>query len=654
MAYSPTLGLAVQVAERGQIYTSTDLDLWLPRDTALTNAMRGVTFFGSRIVVVGENGAVLFADDPTLFQSGTLIDGPTTDWLEAVAASPTLVVAAGDNGAIYTSNDGATWKRQGSGTTTWLRGVAAGSANFVAVGENGWILTSPNGTNWLRRNSPTPRHLNRVHYAVGRFTAVGDAGVTISSTNNGTDWFFETTGATNVLQYATHGGPHRLVDGVSEVRLQTNGVWMNELAKTNGPPAWTYYCAIGLPGFFLIGGQTGMQSEGYQIGGLPYFWLTPYNSVRNWLWSVARLPSFYVAVGDFGTVMTSGNGVNWTLELSPSTVTNTTLLGVGGDTNLLLAVGEGGKIIYSPNLLTNVVITNQSGVITQTVSTLGVLWFAHTNSPTTNTLQGVGVLSNSLYVISGVQGTLFTSADGMTWAPCDSGTTNVLSSITEWPGGLLASGDNGTIIASPDGVTWNTRPTGAEDWLYRVRWLNGTLIAVGQNGAILTSTDSLTWTNRSSGTSNWLTDVTFVEDTWFAVGTGGTVLTSTNLASWTPRGTITKKPLYAAASYDGQLVVTGVEGVILRSQVVPHLTPVSILNYSRVTTNGPSPVHNVFLFGGQPDQLFTLQRATNLVTAAWTDIADLEILDGSGTLFYVETISGTNIPPIEFYRTQIE
>ena len=54
MAYSPAMSLAVQVAERGQIFTSDNLDLWLPRDSKVTNALQGVVFFGQRIVIVGE------------------------------------------------------------------------------------------------------------------------------------------------------------------------------------------------------------------------------------------------------------------------------------------------------------------------------------------------------------------------------------------------------------------------------------------------------------------------------------------------------------------------------------------------------------------------------------------------------------------------
>src|SRR5881296_445512 len=173
MAYSPLLGLGVQVAERGQLYTSDNLSTWLPRDSGVSNALRAVTFFGPRIVITGESGVVLYADSPADFKPGRLLDGPTGDWLEAVAASPEALVAVGDNGAVYTSNDGVSWKRQKPNLTQWLRGVAFGNNTFVAVGENGFIATSPNGTAWLKRNIGTTTNLNRVAFTSGFFTAVG-------------------------------------------------------------------------------------------------------------------------------------------------------------------------------------------------------------------------------------------------------------------------------------------------------------------------------------------------------------------------------------------------------------------------------------------------------------------------------------------------
>lgn len=651
MAYSASRSLAVQVAERGQIYTSSDLDLWLPRESNLTNALRAVTFFGpsQRVVTTGEKGAVLYADDVDHFQNGTVLDGPTTNWLEAVTASPNLLVAAGDSGTIFTSPDGMTWARQNSGTNVWFRGAAAGAGNFIVVGKHGSIYTSPNGTNWTRRTSGTSQHLNRVGFGNNRFTAVGVGGTTLFSLNGGTNWFPESPGATNDLYYAATGGTNRLLDGSHEVRLHDGREWSDELAKTNGPPNWTYLTAIGRTDFFVIAGQSGMQSEGYQVHGQSYFWLTPYNSVRNWLWDVMRLPSFYVTVGDFGTVMTSGNGVDWALEYVPPAVTNTTFLGVGGNTNLLLAVGDSGTIIYSPNILTNIVISNQ----THTVSTLGVLWFKVPGKVTTNSLQGVGVLSNSLYVVTGNQGAVFTSTNGTDWATASSGTTSLLSSVSDWPGGLIAVGDNGTIIASTNGTVWGKRGSGVTNWLFRVRWLNGALVAVGQNGTILTSTNSTVWALRTSGTTNWLTDVEFLDDSWFVLGLNRTVLTSTNLVDWVNRGTLTKTPLYAAATDGRQLVLVGGEGAILRSPVVPDPTPVSFLNYARFATNGGSLAYNLYLLGGKTDQRFTLDSTTNTAVSAWSTGPQFEIFDGSGTLYYIETVSGTNLPPAEFYRTKL-
>jgi len=186
-----------------------------------------------------------------------------------------------------------------------------------------------------------------------------------------------------------------------------------------------------------------------------------------------------------------------------------------------------------------------------------------------------------------------------------------------------------------------------------VRWLNDALVAVGQGGTVLTSTNGTAWTSRTSGTTNWLTDVAFIEDTWFAVGLSGTVLTSTNLVNWVNRGTATKKPLYAAATDTGQLILVGVEGVILRSQVVPDLAPVSFLGYGRIQTNGASPAYNLFLMGGKTDQQLSLDRGTNINDREWITGPELEIIDGAGTLYYLETIFGTNIPPSEFYRTRL-
>ncbi len=655
MAYSFPLLLAVQVADRGQIYTSDNLDLWIHRDSGTTDLLLGVTFFGSRILVAGEKGRVLYADSVDAFTNGTLLDGATSDWLEAVAASPRLAVAVGDNGAIYTSTNGAAWKRQATTITTWLRGVAFGAGTFVAVGEDGFIATSLNGTNWTRRTSGTTLDLNRVICANNvRFLAVGTNGLTLTSTNAGVSWFQETCGATNQLFNTITGNGDRLVVGDYEVRVQnnTNTVWSNELAKTNGPVAWTYYANIGRPDLFFIGGRTGVMAEGTKPDLISYSWQRLAESVRNWLWDVTYVDGLYVAVGDFRTIMTSGNGVNWVLEVPPAGLTNAIFLGVGGTADLLVAAGDQGTLIISPNAtLTNTILTGTNQPITSVSSAIGVIWHA-VPSGTTKDLQGVAFF-NGLYVVTGEGGIVLTSPDGTNWTRRATPTTNMLTSVTAWTNGLVAVGDDGTIITSPTGINWTLRAVDTTNWLYRVRYLDGKLVAVGQNGTIFYSLDGVNWDPRTSGTTKWLHDLTYIDDTWFIVGREGVVLTSTNRHNWTNIGTITRKDLYSVATDSRQLVTVGWEGLILRSQILPDLTPIQILSYDRVVTTNLVGQQNLFLFGGKTDQQFTLDYSRELGTNLWTSGSQLEIFDSDGTLYYVETLYGTNLPVREFYRATV-
>ncbi len=50
-----------------------------------------------------------YSDDGVNFVTNSL---HTTNWIVSLAASPNLVVAVGDNGALYTSTNGADWALQ--------------------------------------------------------------------------------------------------------------------------------------------------------------------------------------------------------------------------------------------------------------------------------------------------------------------------------------------------------------------------------------------------------------------------------------------------------------------------------------------------------------------------------------------------------------
>ena len=645
MAYQS--GVTVQVGERGQIFTSDDLELWIPRTSNTTNALRGVTFLRDRIVVCGEKGTILWADSLEEFN---LISLGTANWLESVAASSDRLLAVGDNGVAYTSPDGTNWTAENTGFTNWLRGVAHGGSSFVAVGESGLIAARANNGNWSIESSGTTENLNRVSFINNQFYAVGNNGIVLSANSSAKTWS-PVGGLTSTNHFYSVAGTNNslLVIGRNEVQLQLDGgAWTNQVgAVTQFPaPAWTYFSALWQGSLYFVAGRSGLMLEGFSTNSSPMLWISRTEPVRLWLWDLLRVSDFYVAVGDRALIMTSENGVRWQTELVPDSVTNTVFLGIGGDTNGLLAVGSQGTLLFSPNVVTNVIATNLLNgtnlITTNASSTLGISWFAG-NRPITNDLIGA-VRGNGLWVASGGGGSVLTSPDGTNWTQQSTPVTTFLSGAATGGGLFVVTGDAGVILTSADGTNWSSQISGTTNWIFRVDHFNGQFVAVGENGTVVTSLDGTNWTVRTSGTTEWLNSVTAASGVYYAVGTGGTMLLSTNLSNWESVPPPTRKSLYGIAATTNQLVVAGVEGALLRTPIQPLLDPVSFVQVSR--TEG----QNLMLVSGRTDQRFLLERSTNLVT--WEDGVTFELLDESGTLLILES-ADTNSPPLEFVRGRV-
>ena len=282
------------------------------------------------------------------------MDLATTNWLASVAASTNLAVAVGDNGSIYTSADGVSWTNVPAGFGNWLTGVACDGARFVAVGESGFIATSPDGMVWKTVKSKTTKNLNWVAWQGNQFMAVGDNGLTLASAD-GTTWQTITTGATNLLYSATGSTNDWLVAGDSELWLKDAPSWSNQLSLALPSPApnWTYYASAwstNSTNAYVVCGASGMTVIGARTNGATA-WRAPAQPVRSWLWQTARMPDYYLAVGNYGTILSSPDGYAWSVEYVPSSITNAVLLGVGGSTNLQLAVGTQGTLLSAEFLV---------------------------------------------------------------------------------------------------------------------------------------------------------------------------------------------------------------------------------------------------------------------------------------------------------------
>jgi hypothetical protein len=637
-------GLVWQVGERGRLYTSPDLDHWFPQETGTTKSLRGITVFRGNVYISAEEGTVLSGPNPRELRIRNL---GTSDWLEGIAASSDLVVAVGDNGAIYSSSDGLEWSRRGD-FTTWLRSVAYGGEQFVTVGEEGFIATSADGETWQQRDSGTTEHLNRVTWLNDRFWVAGDGGAVLTNSSR-TSFAKVEVGVTNTLFTVSANTNEVMIagDGVVLIGSADGTAWLRQSDPASPllAPQWPYYSSIWDGRLFLLSGQTGMLVEGFRTNATaPLNWYSTIQPTRSWLWGVARVSDFYTAVGVGGTIVTSDDGVEWFREATPVESSGAVLLGVGGNTNVLIAAGNRGTILRSENILTNVIATNLLGEVeTIAVSLFGVRW-ATINAGLTNDLQGVAATEDQI-IVTGGNGTILTSGGetmGRVWAPQISGVTSFLSGATAWPGGFVLSGDDGVILTSDNGVTWTRRDSGVQSWIYAVRYVGGRLVAVGEEGLILTSIDGVEWQARSSGTTEWLNDVTFAQGIWYATGGDGTLVTSADGTGWVAEKAITSKSLYGTATDGDRVIAVGIEGVILRRNLNAVRTPVEILSY-----DNPG-LSSIFLFAGEVDQPFVLEESESVV-GQWRTAEYLELTEPGGTIVFERVNDGA---AMKFYRTK--
>ena len=247
--------------------------------------------------------------------------------------------------------------------------VFGGSAN-VTVGANGTIFTSIGGAATTTPTNPAvPADLNAVWYAALGFVAVGTNG-TILHSIDATTWTAQASGTTAALfggtslgtgGYVAAGAAGTLVgstDGLTWAAL-ASGTTENLYAATFGS---TRYVAVGANGTITATGDAGVWGV-VPSGTTNDLRGVAYAAIATTVGTDTVVTNTYVAVGAAGTVLTSGDGLAWTVQ-APIATEDLTAVVYGGQ---FVAVGKAGRIFTSPD---------------------GVTWQART-SGTTNDLRAV-------------------------------------------------------------------------------------------------------------------------------------------------------------------------------------------------------------------------------------------------------------------------
>jgi len=316
---------------------------------------------------------------------------------------------------------------------------------------------------------------------------------------------------------------------------------------------------------------------------------------QNTLFAVAYGNKVYVAVGDWGTVLTSADGLDWSKQDS-GTVERLHSIAYGN--GLFVAVGGQGLrpgVIFTSNNGTNWVsqgvnapsplnsVSFSEGLFIAEGLAFSILtsrdgtnWasqpaqcfnggIAYGNGryvvagnyvlvkgneselraqalvswDTTNWIRTdlgndtiQGVaFGNSTFVTVGYQSGAYISTDGTNWINASVGTSDSLFGVAFGNDRFVAVGGAGNILSSSNGVGWVSHRSGATIIVPRL-YANNHFVSLGPTNTIATSINATDWTLHQTGTSNLLLSLGYGEGRYVAVGSGGTILTSSDAATW--------------------------------------------------------------------------------------------------------------------------
>jgi hypothetical protein len=230
----------------------------------------------------------------------------------------------------------------------------------------------------------------------------------------------------------------------------------------------------------------------------------------------------FIAMGTNGSIISSGDGVNWVSNLSVPAAPGTSMNGLASGfvfgVQTFVAVGDGGQIFTTTDLVT----------------------WTPAASGTPNNLTSIALV-NGIFFVTGAGGTLLMSqnpSDSNGFTSLNSNTTSTLHGVSFGPslssptGALyVAVGDAGTIVTSPsvgvgspavDFTPATITPPIAQNLRgVTVGGSTGTrFLTVGDASVVANSDDGLAWHSVSSGTAS-LAKVLFVGGMYLAVGDAG-------------------------------------------------------------------------------------------------------------------------------------
>jgi hypothetical protein len=333
------------------ILTSDDGINWMNRTNPGTARLNGVTFGDGLFVAVGHSSNILSSANGTdwTFQNA----GKNTVMFD-VAFGDGAFIAYGQFAEVLKSTNGSDWVINPTQPipSGFLDGGIYGNGQFMIIGGSG-IQTSPDEENWTLRSSAPQFVPSRSEFADGLF--VGMTSGQVGTSIDGVAWTTQDTAPTGFTGFhsdMTQGKGRFFVCGrrssdfLGYILSSTNGEDWNAVYQT--PNVGGLYGITEANNQMLASGDSGwivFSDDGQN-------WTLKPSGTTYYLKGITHGNGRYVAVGrqSFAVsparILTSPDGNTW-IDADP--MTTNTLNDIIFMNGLFVAVGEAGTIITSPN-----------------------------------------------------------------------------------------------------------------------------------------------------------------------------------------------------------------------------------------------------------------------------------------------------------------
>lgn len=286
----------------------------------------------------------------------------------------------------------------------------------------------------------------------------------------------------------------------------------------------------------------------------------------------------FVAVGEQQTVFASSNGLDWVCRQAPQGPPSTNLTTIIFGNGVFVAAGNAG--VYS--------------------SSNALVWTRNSFSPGAYSLafgdgRFIAAASGGVYDLSNnglgwthtstlALGTLlFANGEFLGWTPSaynqyrlyaspNGDTWTARRTINVWQVSAFAYGagnyvilNSQNILRSPDTLAWSTDVPNTTNSFWNVGFGGGRFVAVGENGSIITSSDGINWQRASWATDDNIRGVTWSGDQYVAVGNRGRIWRSRDGRQWTTNAIATSQNLRGVAYGRNRFVAVGQSGIVFSS-----------------------------------------------------------------------------------------